>query len=277
MVPFETEFRAHGIVNTHPEVSLVQQAGSDWGERMRIYFALLTALVIVVTGLVIPGTAFAQDDEQLIIKAIEIRGNEVIPDQEILAVMQGRAGDNFSLNTLSADLAAIENLGWFTTEPEHILEPFDGGVKIIIILVENPVYVGTSITQIGPGMYPAGELVLLFDLEPNELINNTAVSTGLQAIETKYREDGYTAATISDIAIGDDGIIRVTVNEGVISDIVIQGNTKTRTHVIMREIQTQIGEVFNAVTFRRDLERIYNLQLFEDLQPSFELGQAPMF
>jgi len=229
--------------------------------------------MLIGIGMVFPMSANAQDDDQLMIMAIEIRGNEVIPDQDILSVMEGRAGDVFSLNTLSNDLAAIENLGWFAAEPEHILEPFDTGVKVIIVLVENPEYVGVQISQVGPGIYPSSELALLFQMEPGSLINNNGVGDGLQAIERKYREDGYTAATITDIDIGDDGIVTVTVNEGVISQIVVEGNTKTREHIITRELNTEVGDVFNAVTFRRDLERIYNLQLFEDIQPAFELDE----
>jgi outer membrane protein insertion porin family len=240
---------------------------------MRIYFAVIAVAIMIAGSMAFPVVASAQEDEQLVIRAIEIRGNEVIPDQEILSVMQGRAGEVFSLNTLSTDLAAIEAMGWFATEPEHILEPWEGGVKIIIVLVENPYYGGTIVEQTGPGIYSKAELAMLFELSTSELVNNNAVTAGLQAIERRYREAGYTAATISDIDIDENGVVHVTVNEGVISDIVVQGNTKTRTHVIMREIQTQIGEVFNAVTFRRDLERIYNLQLFEDIQPSFELDE----
>jgi len=238
---------------------------------MRNRIAILTVFMLLFALAAFPGAAYAQD-EQLQIKAIELRGNETVPDQEILAVMKGRAGEIFSLNTLSADLAAIEALGWFAATPEHILEPFDNGVKIIIVLVENPIFAGVADPVIiGPGLYPAGELTLLFDMQPGQVINNNKVADGLQAIERKYRDGNYTAATVSDIEVGDDGIIRITINEGVISEVRIQGNTKTRTHVIQREITTKVGDVFNASVFRRDLERIYNLQLFEDIQPTFEL------
>ena len=233
----------------------------------------LIAVTLIFTGAFFStGAAYAQD-EQLMITAIEIRGNESVTDQEILAVMHGRAGDIFSLNTLSQDLSAIDDLGWFMAEPEHILEPFESGVKIIIVLIENPEFMGVSIELIGPGVFSPAELALLFDCLPGEVINNNDVARGLQSIERRYRDAGYTAATVSDINVGDDGVITITVNEGVISDIIIQGNTKTQTHVIMREINIQIGEVFNAVTFRRDLERIYNLQLFEDIQPTFEIDE----
>jgi outer membrane protein insertion porin family len=211
-------------------------------------------------------------EEQLLIKAIEFRGNVMVPDKDILSVMKGRAGDVFSLNTLSADVAAIDALGWFSAEPEHLLEPFEGGVKVIIILKENPVFHGVDITQNGPGIYPAGELSLLFKLEEGKLINNQAVVTGLAGIERRYRDDGYTAATVTSIKITDDGIIHIEITEGVIAEIVLQGNTKTRKHVILREMTTKPGDVFNAVTFRRDLEKVYNLQLFEDIQPSFKLN-----
>jgi len=237
---------------------------------MRNRIVLLSLFVLVTSLVVFPHSVWAQD-EQLLIKAIEIRGNDTTPDQVILAEMQGRAGDVFSQNTLSEDLARIEALGWFAAEPEYISETFDNGVKIIIVLIENPIYTGMVISQIGPGLFPEGDLVLLFDMEDGKVINNNKVADGLQGIERKYREAGYTAATVSDIEVGDDGVIRIILNEGEISDIIIQGNTKTRTHVITREMRTQVGDVFNATVFRRDLERIYNLQLFEDIQPSFEI------
>src|SRR3972149_2855935 len=86
---------------------------------------MLTVLfALLAMGLVFPVAMYAQD-EQLVITAIEIRGNDTVSDQDILTVMKGRAGSVFSLNTLSADIAAIEALGWFATEPEHILEPFE--------------------------------------------------------------------------------------------------------------------------------------------------------
>jgi outer membrane protein insertion porin family len=237
-----------------------------------------TAKALVVVALatlffMVASSAMAQEQgTELMIKAIEIRGNDTIPDGDILVKMNGRAGDPFSLNTLSADLAAIEAMGWFAASPEHTLEPYDNGVKIIIVVKENPVFTGIQIIQNGPGVYPQADLALLLQQPEDRIINNNDVAQGLAAIEQKYREDGYTAATVSDMQIGDDGIIKVEITEGVIADIIVQGNTKTRTHVITREMTTSIGQVFNAITFRRDLERIYNLQLFEDIQPSFELN-----
>ncbi len=234
---------------------------------------LILVLATIIIGLLLCPNPIQAQDEQLTISAIEIRGNDFISDQEILSVMEGRAGDTFSLNTLSEDLGRISNLGWFTTEPEHILETFEGGVKVIILVEENPKFKGIRVSQNGPEVYPPAELALLFEMEEGAVINNSDVSKGLSGIERRYREDGYTAATVTDISVDEDGIIRIDVNEGVIAEIIVQGNTKTRSHIIMREMNTSVGDVFNAIIFRRDLERVYNLQLFEDIQPSFELNQ----
>jgi len=274
MVHFRAVFRVHrrrGDIRRNLGLSGRQVWTGVEGMKNRL--ALFTFALLLAAGFAAFPARVAAQDEQLIIRAIEIRGNEVVADSDILDVMKGRAGDTFSLNQLSTDLAAIENMGWFRSAPEHVLEPFEGGVKIIITLVENPKYVGVSINQIGPGVFPESDLALLFQMEPGQLINNNAVAQGLQGIERRYREGYYTAATVSDIAIGDDGIVSVTINEGVISNIIVQGNTKTRTHVITRELNTKVGDVFNAVTFRRDLERVYSLQLFDDLQPAFEIDE----
>lgn len=235
-------------------------------------------LFTVIYGLLINGIAFpmrvwaAEGEEQLRITAIEIRGNEKISDRDILSVMRGRAGEPFNLATLLSDLTSIENMGWFSATPEHALESFQGGVKIIIVVKENPAFKGVEITQVGPGVFPKATLVMFFDINPGEIINNNSVMRGLAAIERQYREKGYTAATITESSIRNDGVIVIEVTEGVIADIVLQGNTKTKSHVIMREISIKPGDVFNAIIFRRDLERVYNLQLFEDIQPSFEIN-----
>ena len=169
---------ARELLISIPEIFSCPCARKRTGEEgMAFRFVLTTTLLAVIIGfLTMPKAVLAQDD-QLMIAAIEIRGNEYITDQEILSVMEGRAGDVFSLNTLSDDLARIEDLGWFSSEPAHILEPFDSGVKIIILVVENPMFVGVQITQQGPGLFPPAELALLFDLPEDQVMNNHDKST----------------------------------------------------------------------------------------------------
>jgi outer membrane protein insertion porin family len=244
------------------------------------YGTLVIITILIVATMSITTPAAAQDENEgtsrgLIIKAIEIRGNDIISDREILSVMKGRAGDEFSANILFDDLKAIEEMGYFRTTPTQLKEPLEGGVKIVIIVEENPLFAGFEAEIVGVPVHTPEEIKRIFLTKyarpEGQIINNNNLTDGYIAIERLYRDDGYTAATITSAEIGDDGWVRIVIHEGIIHAIKIEGLHKTKDHVILRELHLQEGDIFNAVTLRKDLQDVYNLQLFQDIEVKFDL------
>ena len=72
-----------------------------------------------------------------------------------------------------------------------------------------------------------------------------------------------------------DGTLLLVVNEGIVEDFKIKGNTKTKDYVIIREMKLKKGEPFNAKDARRSMQRIYNLGYFEDVNIKLNPGQQP--
>jgi outer membrane protein insertion porin family len=70
-------------------------------------------------------------------------------------------------------------------------------------------------------------------------------------------------------------VLKITVLEGTIEDVKVTGLTRTKAAVVLRELTVHPGEVFNQPRLRRDLERIFNLNLFEDVQAMPEAGTGP--
>ena len=150
------------------------------------------AVIIAAVVLAAPAAALAQDDDGessgggLIIKAIEIKGNENISDRDILGVMKGRAGSEFSANVLFDDLNRIKEMGYFHATPTQIKEPLEGGVKIIIIVEENPNFTGFHAQIIGVPIYTSEEVRDTFfqeyTLPVGEIINNNNLIQSYQAI-----------------------------------------------------------------------------------------------
>ncbi len=251
-------------------------------QKLRIKVEAFLTLIAALMILAFPASALAAGEADssgtgLIIKAIEIRGNETVSDREILSVMKGRSGEPFSAAVLFDDLKAIEDLGYFRSTPTQIKEPLEGGVKIVIIVEENPPYAGFEAEVVGVPLHTPEELSAAFYSKfrqpVGEIINNNNLSDGYQAIERLYREEGYTAASLTSAEVGDDGFVRVVIHEGIIASVEVEGLNKTKDYVVLREIDLHPGDVFNANTLRENLQDVYNLQLFQNLEVKFDLTE----
>ena len=221
-------------------------------------------------------TVDSSDDDSaetgdLIVKAIEFQGNMRISDEQIIAVMATRPGRPFSNDEIEDDITRISEMGFFQAPPKYNAEPMGYGVKIIIFLKENPLFTRLDIKVTGPGLIPIEELIAMFDYEPGQIISTTHLIDKYEKIENAYREEGYTAASITNVDYDDDGVVYIEINEGIINEIQVEGNTKTRDIVILREISLNPGDVYDAIQFRRDLENIFALQIFEDISVNYEL------
>ena len=80
-------------------------------------------------------------------------------------------------------------------------------------------------------------------------------------IENYYVKNGYVLAEIVSISVTSDEI-EIVLNEGVIESVGIMGNTVTNEGVILREVHTNLGEVFNVYSIEKDIKRIYGSNYF---------------
>lgn len=73
----------------------------------------------------------------------------------------------------------------------------------------------------------------------------------------------------------ENGIVEVQIVEPRVGEIIIQGNTRTQTNVIRREIPIKEGDVFNATYMRHSLNKLQRLGYFEDVNVGFEPTEDP--
>ncbi|MBW3625869.1 MAG: BamA/TamA family outer membrane protein, partial [Armatimonadetes bacterium] len=112
-----------------------------------------------------------------------------------------------------------------------------------------------------------------------EVMNSAVVAKDREAIQQLFRSKGYAA----DVGVADpeqmisrDGTLTIPIIIARVERIDITGNRKTKTNVIRREIRTKPGDPFNMQKIQRDLERIYNLDIFEEVGPlQTERGSEP--
>lgn len=201
-----------------------------------------------------------------------IKGNKIVPEADIAAVLKTKPGMAFSEAGLTEDLSAIYELGYFyDLRPEFKVVP--EGVQVIYNVMENPVYKRTEI--VGSTVLNKKNAEALFTMDTDKIANLREINTSVQKLEEEYRSNGYILARVTDVHMEQDGTLKVTVNEGIVEDFKVKGNVKTKDYVITREMKLKKGEPFNAKAARRSMQRIYNLGYFEDVNIKLNPGREP--
>ncbi|MFC2084136.1 patatin-like phospholipase family protein [Bacteroidota bacterium] len=84
-----------------------------------------------------------------------------------------------------------------------------------------------------------------------------------------YRQEGYSLAKIDEISFNrNTGLLNIAVSEGIIDEILIEGNKKTSSSVILREFPLKEGEPFLYKNFELGLENLRTTNLFNELDVS---------
>jgi outer membrane protein insertion porin family len=188
------------------------------------------------------------------------------------AAIAQRAGDSFSTSALEKDRAAVYATGYFY-DLYPTFEQVPEGVVITYHLLENPVL--KSVTIKGNTVEKTDVLQNMITVKPGMILNGTELQKNIRDMEAQYRKDGYILAKISDLHINRDGALNIVVNEGILEDFKVKGNTKTKDYVVLREMRLKKGEPFNVKKARRSMQRVYNLGFFEDVNMKLNPGVAP--
>lgn len=201
-----------------------------------------------------------------------VEGNKLVPTEEVLAVLKTKAGTPLTEQGLSEDLSAIYGLGYFyDLRPEYVRVP--EGVQLVYHVLENPLYKGVAVQGSTVKLDKAPEAY--FDLEEGRIANLREINQCVQNLQEAYRAQGYILARVTDVHMNPDGILGITVNEGIVEGFKTKGNVKCKDYVITREMRLKVGKPFNAKDARRSMQRIYNLGYFEDVNVRLNPGREP--
>ncbi|MBQ9403485.1 MAG: outer membrane protein assembly factor, partial [Synergistaceae bacterium] len=203
------------------------------------------------------------------ITSVGVTGNSQITSEYILNVADTKVGQPLSRDMIQADIEEIYNQGYFSYVDVDI-RPEGGGVSVMFNVQENPII--ESINFSGNTIYKSEQLMTEVFSQVGTVFNRAFFRNDLDRIQEKYHKDGYVMVRVSDVQI-QGGDIYVTILEPTINNIIIQGNKKTKTYVISREIKLKKGDIFNATKFRHQLSRLQGLGYFEDVNVNFDIPE----
>jgi outer membrane protein insertion porin family len=239
--------------------------------------------VAVVAALVAPAWAQTSAQEGLPIAEIEVIGCVNTPP-EVVKIAVGGAGirENllFRAETLKKAEEALVARGLYASVRSRVETRADKRLKIIFDIIENPVI--RSVRLEGVRAVPMADLLKLVTLEPNKILNQAALEASVLAIRSEYKKRGYIAEVVDQVEIDPrTGVLTIPITEITIEDIQVQGLTKTQKGVVLRELRTRVGEAFNERLFQEDLNRVFNLRIFQNVtsllpEPGSDIGKVKL-
>lgn len=199
---------------------------------------------------------------------------EGIPEEvkaKLAPLIQSKPGSTVTVEGIRNDVASLGSIGVFSQiRPVFVSVP--EGVKLTYQLVSNPVVKNVEFS--GNTVFTSDYLKSIMQIPKDSVLNFVLVNQKLREIEALYLKQGYMLVSIPNVQVSADGTLHIDISEGIVEDIVIVGNEKTKNYVITRELKLKKGKPFNKFLASRSMERLYNLGYFEDVNMKLLPGKT---
>lgn len=237
-----------------------------YGQLFIIAFFCATLLI----GSALPVSAADLTGKTVV--GVTVTGNKAVAASTIQAAIHLKPGDVLTSDAVRKDMQSIYDLGEFFDIVVNFTEVPEG-VQVVYTVMENPPLSNVVVT--GNTKVSTEKILSMIRAPKNTVVNMQTLNEDMRSIEQYYHDQGYILAKVSDVSTSTDGVLTVKINEGMLENIVVKGNDKTKDYVITREMVIKPGEPFNAKLARRSMQKIYNLGYFEDVNMKLNPGRDP--
>lgn len=149
--------------------------------------------------------------------------------------------------------------------------PKHGKLVITIQITEGKQYHIGEITFSGNKLHPTPLLRFILRQQPGMVFSPSKIDKDVETLEDFYGKDGYLETRVRPLRkpnVRTGAIdIEYKVEESeqfFVESIKIEGNTKTKSTVILRELVLGPGEVFNVLRMKMSKQRLENTRFFEE-------------
>ncbi|GAB1540982.1 BamA/TamA family outer membrane protein [Scytonema sp. NUACC21] len=215
-------------------------------------------------------------------------------EDQIYRAIRTQPGRTTTRSQLQEDINAVFATGFFSNV-QAVPEDTPLGVRVSFVVQPNPVLTKVQL-QANPGtgvasVLPADTVETIFKEQYGRILNLRDLQEGIKQLTKRYQEQGYALANVIGAPqVSENGVVTLQVAEGVVEDIRVQFRNKegqttnekgeqirgrTQPYIVTRELQLKPGTVFNRNTVQRDLQRVFGLGLFEDVNVSLDPGTDP--
>ncbi|MGA8574961.1 MAG: POTRA domain-containing protein [Candidatus Cybelea sp.] len=225
--------------------------------------------------------------ENPVLTKIAFTGNQKVPSDTLLALMDLSVGQVFNTNTFRQDVLKINNyyerIGYGGQVPTHVkdinLDSQTGALTLTIQegLVVNHIVIG------GDPLLPPPYILPHLTLKPGGVYSDAVRDADYKALQKLYEdtfhlevgnfEGGIVPSSINLQAGTAD--VKYDIYVARIAVVEVTGNTRTKDQVIRRELRERPGMVLNTDAIKRDYQRLNALNYFSKVEPDIKPGPDP--
>lgn len=219
--------------------------------------------------------AKAQEFEGREVAEVRVEGNQNVPTESILLVMDTKPGRPFSRERIRQDLQAIYDMGFFSKAPVALPLPTPEGRVIVVVRVfENPVV--KDIVFEGNTAIPSEKLKAIMRTEVGKILNTRTFQRDLDRLEEFYQDSGF-FAQIGVPDLRPDGTIVIPILEAKVVSVKLDlgKKPKTKEKTVWREINLRPGQLFTRRTIEEDRRRLFLLDIFEEVNVDIKPAEDP--
>ncbi len=215
-------------------------------------------------------------------------------ENQVYRVIRTQPGQTTTRSQLQEDINAIFATGFFSNV-RAVPEDTPVGVRVSFVVDPNPVLSKVEVeanpgTDV-PSVLPTNTVDKIFSEQYGKILNLRDLQEGIKQLTKEYQDRGYVLANVIGAPkVSETGVVTLQVAEGVVEDVKVRFRNKegqevdekgepirgrTKEYVIKRELELKSGQVFNRNTVQKDLQRVFGLGLFEDVNVSLDPGTDP--
>jgi outer membrane protein assembly factor BamA len=227
--------------------------------------------------------------ENPVVTAIRFTGNETVPSDTLLALMDTGTGQVFNLRTYQQDVLKLnsyyDRIGFGGQLPSHVVDVNIDQSGVLTLHIQEGLIV-RRIVIVGPPQadpaLPADTIVRALVTKEGRVYSDTLRDQDVERLKDLYKqhdlsigdfEAGIDPATV-DLKAG-TADVRYSISVARVGAVEITGNTKTHDDVIRRELRLKPGAVITESAVRNDYNRLNNLGFFEKVDIATNPGPDP--
>jgi len=217
-----------------------------------------------------------QATNELKIGEIIVIGNKSLSKDYIIIASGAKIGAPCGTEALVKMKVNLLQTGLFGT---HVADPEQDGVKVtaednpaagtckvVIVVDENDTIQNINLTGTGP--IKVEDVKALLHFKVGSVYSIKQLARDANDIQDLYSRKGYIVTLTQEADVDDKGVLNVPLQVTRLAEIKIVGAHKTRRSVILRNMNSKVGDYYNINTSEADRRRLLNLDLFDDVKPS---------
>src|SRR5580692_7034005 len=225
--------------------------------------------------------------ENPVISKIAFTGNQKVPSDTLLALMDLSVGQVFNTNTFRQDVLKINNyyerIGYGGQVPTHVKDiNLDSQTGALTLTIQEGLIV-KAIELGGDPLLPPPLILPALTLKSGSVYSDAVRDADYKALQKLYEDkfhlevgnfEGGIVPSSIDLQAG-TADVKYDIYVARIVVIEVTGNSRTKDQVIRRELRERPGMVLNTDAIKHDYEQLNATNYFSKVEPDVRPGPDP--